>query len=349
MSLKWTGLEDVIIKEEPAGEHFAEFQLGLEGLPNNFSIDAIKALTDMAKPVQAYKALQFARLLPKLLRNWLLVRRSGARLLMYLMYTARLRSSPPSKILVSECLEGSLLYDRRHLVLDQNQYGDFLSDYSGIRDASTLQISFGRETKFGINATLPNQHLHYKLRDRISTLYNSNVFVLDSGILDEDFTELFDPGFVHEHSFIFEMPDGIALAEIPQTCVSQAKSQLILSDDDPLGSENTALGSFFVQETGQTFVLGEDALSDHLWEQTKTEVLERFTDEFFAEAAHPQTYGTAKWSASAHFLYAANPSVSATFLRQTYCAPFTAAYTGAIFWHDHRHLDRPWSEEEAIA
>jgi P2-related tail formation protein len=302
MSLKWTGLEDVIIEEEPAGEHFAEFQLGLEGLPNNFSIDAIKALTDMAKPVRT-------RL-------------------------TRLYNS---------------LYDRRHLILDQNQYGDFLSDYSGIRDASTLQISFGRETEFGINATLPNQHLHYKLRDRISILYNSNVFVLDSGILDEDFTELFDPGFVHEHSFIFEMPDGIALAEIPQTCVSQAKSQLILSDDDPLGSENTALGSFFVQETGGVFVLGEDALSDHLWEQTKTEVLERFTDEFFAEAAHPQTYETAKWSASTHFLYAANPSISASSLRQTHFAPFTAAYTGAIFWHDHRHLDRPWNTEEAIA
>lgn len=108
MALKWTGLEDVIVEEEPAGEHFAEFQLGLEGLPNNFSIDAIKALADMAKPVRA-------RL-------------------------TRLSNS---------------LYDRRHLILDQNQYGDFLSDYSGPRDASTLQISFGRETKSDVDAALP--------------------------------------------------------------------------------------------------------------------------------------------------------------------------------------------------
>jgi hypothetical protein len=114
-ALKWTGLEDVIVEEEPSGEHFAEFQLGLEGIPYNLSIDAIKALADMAKPVRA-------RL-------------------------TRLYNS---------------LYDRRHLILDQNQYGDFLSDYSGIRDSDdpmigSLQISFGRETKANIDTNIRSQ------------------------------------------------------------------------------------------------------------------------------------------------------------------------------------------------
>jgi P2-related tail formation protein len=299
MALKWTGLEDVIIEEEPSGEHFAEFQLGLEGLPYDLSIDAIKALADMAKPVRA-------RL-------------------------TRLYNS---------------LYDRRHLILDENEYGDFLSDYSGPRDASNLQISFGRETKSDVDASLPAQHLHCILRDRISRIYNSNVFRLDYSYLSEDYTELFDPGFVHEHSFIFEMPDGLATAVIPHVYSSFAKSSLILSDS-PLGGENTALGAFYVEETGHALILSEDPLSEYIWQQTKSEILERFTHIFATFAIHPQTYIATKLLASSHFS-STNASISATSLHQTNLATITASYTGAIFWHDHKHLDRAWSKEEQL-
>jgi hypothetical protein len=301
MALKWTGLEDVIVEEEPSGEHFAEFQLGLEGIPYNLSIDAIKALADMAKPVRA-------RL-------------------------TRLYNS---------------LYDRRHLILDQNQYGDFLSDYSGIRDNDDLQISFGRKTKAEIDADLPATHLSYTLRDKTSLIYNSNVFRLDYGILGEDYTELFDPGFVHEHSFIFEMPEGLSNAAIPTIYSSFAKSHLILSDSEPLGGENTAIGAFFVQETGFPIVLSDSILSDHLWKLTPTEILERYTNFFADSATHPQTDSIAKCSASSHFLAATNSKISAISLHQTILPTLTASYTGAIIWHDHKHLDRPWNEEEPI-
>jgi hypothetical protein len=301
MALKWTGLEEVIVEEEPSGEHFAEFQLGLEGIPYNFSIDAIKALADMAKPVRA-------RL-------------------------TRLYNS---------------LYDRRHLILDQNQYGDLLSDYSGIRDSDDLQISFGRETKANIATNIPIQHLSYTLRDKTSLIYNSNIFRLDYGILDEDCTELFDPGFVHEHSFIFEMLDGVANAAIPPVYSSLAKSHLILSDSEPLDSENTALGAFFIQETGKLIILSDSALSDHLWKLAPTEILERSTNLFSTTVAHPQSYAMAKLSASSHFLYTTNSNISTTSLHQTILPTLTVSYTGAIFWHDYKHLDRPWSKEEPI-
>ncbi|MDR1207838.1 MAG: phage tail protein [Holosporales bacterium] len=300
MALKWTGLEDVIIEEEPSGEHFAEFQLGLEGIPYNLSINAIKALADMAKPVRA-------RL-------------------------TRLYNS---------------LYDRRHLILDQNQYGDFLSDYSGIRDSDDLQISFGRETKAEINATLPIAHLSYVLRDKTALIYNGNIFRLDYGILDEDYTELFDPGFVHEHSFIFEMPEGLSNVAIPLVCSSFAKSHLVLSDSASFDSENTALGAFFVKESGQPITLSDSALSDHIWKLTKTEILERSTNFFATSAKHIQSYETTKWLASAHF-YWAKYNISAISLHQTILPTLTASYTGAIFWHDHKHLDRPWNREESI-
>jgi hypothetical protein len=299
MVLKWTGLEDVIVEDEVYGEHFAEFQLGLEGLPYNLSIDAIKALADMAKPVRT-------RL-------------------------TRLYNS---------------LYDRRHLILNQSQYGDFLSDYSGIRDNDGLQISFGRETKSHIDAAVPNTHLSYILRNKISHIYNSNVFRLDYGILDEDYTEFFDPGFVHEHAFIFEMPDGIANAVIPRVYSSFAKSHLILSDSDPLGTENTALGAFFIAESGQAFILSDSPLSDHLWHLTKTEILERFTNFFTSTVTHLTFSPSTHFSTSSHFTFP-NLTSSSTY-HHNHSTVLTAFYPGTIFWHDHRHLERSWGEEEVI-
>jgi hypothetical protein len=239
------------------------------------------------------------------------------------------------------------LYDRRHLILDQNQYGDFLSDYSGPRDALSLQISFGRETKAEVDATLKISHISYRLSEKVLHIYSNNVFRLDCGILDEDYTEFFDPDFVHEHSFIFDMPYGIANEAIPTIYSSFAKSHLILGDQTPLGSENTTLGAFYVKETGQAFVLCDDQLSEHTWKQTKTEILERFTNVFVGSAVHPQTYESIIWSAASRF-YSANTNISATSLNQTHYVTFTAAYTGAIFWHDHKHLDLALSDEEPI-
>jgi hypothetical protein len=143
------------------------------------------------------------------------------------------------------------------------------------------------------------------------------------------------------------MPDGLANAAIPTVYSSFAKSHLILSYSDLLGSENTALGAFFVKETGSPIVLSDSHLSDNLWTLIKTEVLERSTKFFATIATHIQPYEIASLTSSSRF-YTAITNISATFLHQTYYATFTASYSGAIFWHDHKHLDRPWSEEEPI-
>jgi P2-related tail formation protein len=38
-ALSWYGFDDIIIEEEPPGEHFAEFQLGITEIPNGFVPD----------------------------------------------------------------------------------------------------------------------------------------------------------------------------------------------------------------------------------------------------------------------------------------------------------------------
>jgi hypothetical protein len=144
------------------------------------------------------------------------------------------------------------------------------------------------------------------------------------------------------------MLDGVANTAIPLIYSSLAKSHLILSDYSILDSENTALGAFFIQETGQPIILSDSALSDHIWKLAPTEILERSTNFFATTATHPQTYAIAKLSAPSYFLYTTNSNISATSLHQTILPTLTVSYTGAIFWHDYKHFDRPWSKEEPI-
>lgn len=300
MALRWTGLQNVVIEEEPVGAHFAEFQLGLEGLPADLSIEAIFALADMAKPARA-------RL-------------------------TRLYNS---------------LYDRRHLVLDANIYGDFLSGYSGVW-VGDLQVSFGRQESYAAHRATASEQKHATLCTHLQTIWNRDIFRLDEGILDEEQTELFDPGFVHEHAFIFAVIGGVGQEAIRRTAHCLAKSQLVLSDGFTLGAENTALGAFWVEELGQLFQLDADTLSNHAWKRQRAEILERFLEEraetaAYGDASQPQSLGSRERQP-----VCTSPGSTATAVQQRHSLASTAAYTGVLLWHDHVHLDRPWGAEQPI-
>ncbi len=219
IALKWTGLENVVIEEAGPGEHFAEFQLGLEGLPSDLSVEALVALADMAKPARS----RFSRL-----------------------YNS--------------------LYDKRRLVLDKNDYGDFLSGDSGVT-MDGLQISLGREQAHTVLEGLLGEAMESLLRDHVAGVTDRFVFRLDDSWLDDEKTELWDPGFVHEHAFVFEVQDGLANTEhaIQDVHTCQAKSQVVLDDGFELDSVNAALGASTLQEIGGPLVLdSDDTLSNHV-------------------------------------------------------------------------------------
>ena len=54
MALSWLGAKDVIIEEEGIGSHFAEFQMGINGIPDNTLTDNMIALTKLSAPVRAH-------------------------------------------------------------------------------------------------------------------------------------------------------------------------------------------------------------------------------------------------------------------------------------------------------
>lgn len=303
MALKWTGLENVVIEEAGPGEHFAEFQLGLEGLPSNLSVEALVALADMAKPARS----RFSRL-----------------------YNS--------------------LYDKRRLVLDKNDYGDFLSGDSGVT-MDGLQISLGREQAYTVSEGLLGEAMEFLLRDHVAGVTDRFVFRLDDSRHDDGKTKLWDSDFVHEHAFIFEVQDGLAPTEqaIQDVHTCLAKSQLVLDDGFELDSVNAALGASTLQEVGSSFVLdGQDTLSNHVWKQERVEILERFMSDHRAPLdVHVSVEAeTAASRRHDHLIPSRASHVSG--LSRSLCCTIPVCYPGVVIWHDHRHLDRKWSEEEVI-
>jgi hypothetical protein len=52
-ALFWYGFDDIIIEEEPPGEHFAEFQLGITEIPNGFVPDPVISVSEFAAPLRS--------------------------------------------------------------------------------------------------------------------------------------------------------------------------------------------------------------------------------------------------------------------------------------------------------
>jgi hypothetical protein len=52
-ALSWYGFDDIIIEEEPPGEHFAEFQIGLKEIPNGFGADPVISVSAFAAPLRS--------------------------------------------------------------------------------------------------------------------------------------------------------------------------------------------------------------------------------------------------------------------------------------------------------
>jgi hypothetical protein len=53
MALKWANIDNITIKEEPPGEHFAEFQIGISDVPNDFFVDSVVALAKLSAPARS--------------------------------------------------------------------------------------------------------------------------------------------------------------------------------------------------------------------------------------------------------------------------------------------------------
>jgi hypothetical protein len=61
-ALSWYGFNDIIIEEEVPGEHFAEFQIGIEEIPNGFVPDPVINVAAFAAPLRSRLSRMYNKL-----------------------------------------------------------------------------------------------------------------------------------------------------------------------------------------------------------------------------------------------------------------------------------------------
>lgn len=313
MALKWMNIENIYIEEEPPGKHFAEFQVGIHDVPNDFFVDNVVALAKLSAPARS-----------RLMR----------------MYNDR--------------------YDIRRFMLDKSEFGSLLSDYSGVRltpDGPVL--SFGRFNPFEATSSLPilkfaanRQHHNNALSD--------DLYRLDFAILNETdpHTRNHDGIYVRDH--IWQNPDPLS-PYLPdfEPPLHFAKALIVLSDSWPLGEINACFAVTHQTEIGATFFLSQDQLSNHVWYFLYQEILERFyraqenkvqaiINEEIHTVVEKEQHNTYKDS---HLW----PALSEETLDPIQLNPFTHSetfiatmYPGMLTWHQHRHLNRSWTNSDPI-
>jgi hypothetical protein len=61
-ALSWYGFHNIIIEEEPPGEHFADFQIGIEEIPNGFIPDPVITVAAFAAPLRSRLSRMYNKL-----------------------------------------------------------------------------------------------------------------------------------------------------------------------------------------------------------------------------------------------------------------------------------------------
>lgn len=315
MALSWANINDIIIEEEPPGKHFAEFQVGIsDDVPNDFFVDSVVGLARLAAPARS-----------RLMR----------------MYNH--------------------LHDIRRFKLDQSQWGDLLSDYSGVRiDGKDPVLSFGRINNFDSKASailLQNAYL----REYYNAAISDDLYRLDVAIIDESPHHVPNRGMILQRLSVLKNSDQLFVAKNPLlTWYGFIKAQIVLSEQSELGAINSCFPAKADVEIGMTPQLDDDLLSRHLWKLLEEAILERHTLErrhiteniLSFESANlmvEQEYG-------AHLLPErlwprlsdAPLSIWQLNVSNQSDQYFSGDYPGVILWHEHPHLNRPWTDQSPI-
>jgi hypothetical protein len=61
-ALAWYGFDNIIIEEEPPGEHFSDFQIGIEEIPNGFVPDPVINVAAFAAPLRSRLSRMYNKL-----------------------------------------------------------------------------------------------------------------------------------------------------------------------------------------------------------------------------------------------------------------------------------------------
>jgi hypothetical protein len=239
------------------------------------------------------------------------------------------------------------IHDVRYFKLDGSVFGDILSDNSGVK-LHDLSLSFGRKahgtvayddvsTKSGITRI-------HEIKSAADRIYRLDFVWLDEAEPDINAIDIeYQKARVYE-SNIYDFGE----IEDISSHLTFAKAAIVLSENSVLEDLNTCFNPLKILEKYATFMLGEDALSEHSWGFETYWILERFA----SENAFYGDFSNAEYTCSAPIaernMAMVIPFASTASQANSRHTDISASYAVNPYWSEHRHPDVTWDNETYI-
>jgi P2-related tail formation protein len=235
------------------------------------------------------------------------------------------------------------IHDVRYFKLDDSGFGDILSDNSGIK-LDDLALSFGRKQAF------ETMYTGLILDDGIMRIHEiksaaDRIYRLDFVVLGETEPDINAIQIEYQKVRIYENFDSICEGDFEiDKYLKFSKASVILSEDSVLEDINSCFCPREIVENGMAFKLGNDALSEHFWWFETEEILERFANETMNYSDISDTEYVCSEPILIRVFIKTVPLEGAAILSNTRNSNVSAAYETNPYWHEHRHLERPWND-----
>ncbi len=230
--------------------------------------------------------------------------------------------------------------------MDESAFGNLLSDYSGIKlkyDGPVL--SFGRVNYFRYRGAFV-KIIDECLRNHYEQVFSNDLYRLDVAILGE--TELHTKNYHGIYRRQHQWYNFEVLYPLPQSLlppIKFAKAQIVLSDSWSLEDINACFPLCYYEEVGDRFSLGNDRLSEQVWNLKSKPILERFNITYHYEEKNFTDQKVIEFNLMEYHAKCKNDLGSeqddSIHELENHILVF---YPGALTWHEHKHLSRSWND-----
>jgi len=233
-------------------------------------------------------------------------------------------------------------YDVRRFVLDDSSWGDLLSDHSGIYNGA-LKLSFGK--KLRCDASFGNHNIcKFNFATKFSFAKIEDTFKLSFGILDD--TNFGQPTEHNAYRANKIAQNAEPIGNIPNDLIrlnTFSRAMIVLSDSVLEDGQSCFSGSY-ENKNDSKFILGFSYLSEIPIRPDNIMIdVRRFEDVIFDGTYNYETETTnVIYSANSVYESELNPQITKTNSIQH---NMNGRYRGNNTWHDHRHFDVSWNQQ----
>ncbi len=233
-------------------------------------------------------------------------------------------------------------YDIRRFVLDGSEWGDLLSDHSGIYNGA-LKLSFGK--KLRCDANFGNYKIYkFNFATKFSLAKIEDTFKLSFGVLDD--TNFGQPTEHNTYRANKVAQNAEPIGNIPNDLIrlnTFSRAMIVLSDSILEDGQSCFSGSY-ENKNDSKFILGFSYLSETAIKPDNIMIdVRRFEDVIFDGTYNYET-GTTNVTYSANSVHESELN-SQVFETNSIQHNMNGQYRGNNTWHDHRHFDVPWNQQ----